>query len=137
MQPIGKDIDKLSNLLRRQLDKNVSEDELSGTQGRILHYILGRPHLFQKDIETEFNLRSSSATGILKLMEKNGYIKRVPSEEDARLKEIIPTGKAEQHRDQVEYEIWSVEEQLIKGIDSQELEMFSDVLSRMLKNMGG
>jgi DNA-binding MarR family transcriptional regulator len=35
--------------------------------------------IFQKDIEAEFNIRRSTATGILKLMEKNGFINRQTS----------------------------------------------------------
>ena len=50
---------------------------MSGTQGRVLHFILSNNgDVFQKDIESEFNLRPSTATGILKLMEKNGVIRR-------------------------------------------------------------
>ncbi len=37
-------------------------------------------------------------TGILKLMEKNGYIYRESAKQDARLKQIIPTEKAEKIR---------------------------------------
>ena len=34
--------------------------------------------MFQRDVEAEFNIRRSTATGILQLMEKNGFLLREP-----------------------------------------------------------
>ena len=89
---IGRIIGILSNQIKRQFDSSASKTGVTGVQGRVLHYLLGQPReqeIFQKDLEEEFNLRRSSATGILQLMEKNGYIERVPVEYDARLKKIV------------------------------------------------
>lgn len=44
--------------------------------------------IYQRDIEAEFSIARSTATGILKLMEKRGYIRRVSVERDARLKKL-------------------------------------------------
>ena len=51
--------------------------------------------IIRKDIEEEFQIRKSTVTGILQLMEKNGFIYRESVEKDARLKRIVPTKKAE------------------------------------------
>ena len=74
---IGRVIGKLSNQIYRNIAISCSSTNMSGTQGRVLHFILSNNgDVFQKDIESEFNLRPSTATGILKLMEKNGVIRR-------------------------------------------------------------
>ncbi len=76
---IGRGISKLSNQIHRNIAISCSSTNMSGTQGRVLHFILSNNgDVFQKDIESEFNLRPSTATGILKLMEKNGlYAEKV------------------------------------------------------------
>ena len=65
-------------------------------QMHVLRYILMSTlhrDVYQKDIEEEFQIRKSTATGILKLMEKHGFIRRESAQQDARLKRIVPTKK--------------------------------------------
>ena len=50
--------------------------------------------VFQRDLEEEFSVRRSTATGILQLMEKNELITREPVSHDARLKKLVLTPKA-------------------------------------------
>lgn len=63
-------ISKLSNKLRRKIDAFSSKDNFSGSQGKVLHFLLAQTNdIFQKDIEEEYSLRPSTATVLLK---KNG-----------------------------------------------------------------
>ena len=49
----------------------------------------GQKHsIYQKDIEKEFGLRPSTATEVLKALEKKELICRVSEKQDARLKRI-------------------------------------------------
>lgn len=133
---IGQGISRLSNQIRRRLDTVFAGTDLGGSQGRVLHFILAQNcDLFQKDIEEEFKLRPSSATGILQLMEKNGYIKRVSMPHDARLKKIIPTEKANALKDIVMHDLLQLEIDLKANIKEQDLEMFFQVLDQMSKNL--
>ena len=133
---IGQGISRLSNQIRRRLDAFSAGTDLGGSQGRVLHFILAQNcDLFQKDIEEEFKLRPSSATGILQLMEKNGYIKRVSMPHDARLKKIIPTEKANALKDIVIQDIQQLETDLKANIKEQDLETFFQVLDQMSKNL--
>ena len=62
-------VSKLSNKLRRKIDAFSSKESFSGSQGRVLHFILAQSNdVFQKDIE-EYSLRPPKATELLK---KNG-----------------------------------------------------------------
>ena len=49
--------------------------------------------IYQKDIEKNFVVRRSTASGILDTMEKNGMLMRIPSDFDARSKRIVLTDK--------------------------------------------
>ena len=95
-------VSKLSNQLRRKLDMLSSRKEFSGSQGRTLHFLLAQTQdVFQKDIEEEYGIRPSTATELLKQMEKNGLVVREPVAYDNRLKKIVLTDKALIYRQQV------------------------------------
>ena len=64
----GKKINRISNRLRRRSLKVQESIGISGAQGNILDYILVESvhrNVYQKEIEKEFGLRPSTATGAL------------------------------------------------------------------------
>ena len=100
----GKLIHMLSHRLKRQNIIPCGDDGLTTMQKHVLKFILLETlhrEIYQKDVEEEFQIRKSTATGILQLMEKNGFIYRESSEKDARLKTIVPTKKAEALRAEI------------------------------------
>ena len=133
---VGRCIGRLSNQIRRQLDAFSTRNSMSGSQGRILHFILAQPEaVFQKDIEEEFCLRPPSASGILKLMEQNGLITRVSTDYDARLKQIMVTPKAALLQEQVIRDVTELEMSLVKDISPEDLETFFRVIQKMSDNL--
>lgn len=129
-------VSKLSNKLRRKLDTLFPKQEFSGSQGRTLHFLLAQNRdIFQKDIEEEYSLRPSTATELLKQMEKNGLIVREPVSYDNRLKKIVLTEKALLYRQQVVKDLTDLEKALVKGIPEKDLEVFFDVMEKMMDNL--
>lgn len=134
----GRYINKISNRLRRQF--GVAE-ELAGVttaQGNLLSYILleGKHNrIYQKDVEKEFDLRPSTATGLLRELEKKGFIRRISDEKDGRYKILQATGKAESIRKSLQEEIREKEAILTKGISPQDLEQFKRTAEKMLRNL--
>lgn len=129
-------VSKLSNKLRRKLDTLFPKQEFSGSQGRTLHFLLAQNRdIFQKDIEEEYSLRPSTATELLKQMEKNGLIVREPVSYDNRLKKIVLTEKALLYRQQVVKDLTDLEKALVKGIPQKDLEVFFDVMEKMMDNL--
>ena len=128
-------VSKLSNKLRRKIDAFSSRQDFSGSEGKVLHFILAQSgDVFQKDVEEEYSLRPSTATERLKKMEKNGLIYRQAMPNDARMKKIIVTDKALQYKDIVMNDILSLEEELTKGISPKDLDVFFDVIEKMMDN---
>ena len=133
---VGRYIGKLSNQIRRRLDSFSAKSGVSGSQGRVLHFVLAQTEdVFQRDIEREFNMRPPSATELLKVMEKNGLIRRESTAEDARLKKIIVTEKAAALVGQVFPDLEELERDLTKGIPPEQLEVFFQVVGRMSENL--
>ncbi len=139
-ETIGFDIRTLSILIKRYIDGSATKqyvDNLTGTHGWVIGYLYdNRDHdVYQRDLETQFSIRRSTATGILQLMEKNELILREPVESDARLKKLVLTEKALDIHKMVEEDRKRTEEQLTKDIDAQELAIFRKALKQMIRNM--
>lgn len=133
---VGRQINKISNYLRRRSQKTQSKIGLTNSQALILDFIMAGPSpIYQKDIEREFDLRSSSATEIISSMEERGWIKRIPSTSDKRLKEIVFNDVSNDVKSSIFNEISSTEKQLIKGISKQDLKVFMNVTEKMLENL--
>ncbi len=134
----GKLLYILSNELRKHSVETGSLEELTVVQTHILKYILLcslECDLCQKDIEEEFQIKKSTVSQMLKLMEKNGFIVRCPSAEDARRKIIIPTEKSESIRTKLMEELKEVETAMKKDIPKKDLETCEKVMRKMVNNM--
>lgn len=136
---IGREIFGLANQLKRKIGKKSAEYGVTSIQGRIIGFVnwhSGKRDIFQKDIEAEFNIRRSSVTSVLKLMEKNELIERVSVSEDARLKKIILTEKGLEVDKHVYNFITGLENELKDEFTDEELDIFMDLVNRLSKKIG-
>lgn len=139
-QPVAFRIKSLNNQIRRFFERTaIAENDanLTGMQYAILGFLGmesdGRD-VFQRDIEAEFNIRRSTASGMLRLLEKGGYIYRENVPGDARLKKINMTGKAKELDKIAKSNMIKLDVKLTKGITSGELEQFYSVLKKISDN---
>lgn len=134
------EIHATSRLIKRVLDSGKNKpyiEKVTGNHGHIIGFIfINRDrNIYQKDIEKEFNIRPSTATNMLKLMEKNGLIERQCDENDARLKRIVLTKKAIDIQQFILRDFEMFNDMLTKGIDEKDLEVFFDVLDKVNNNL--
>lgn len=78
---MGRLIQVLSHQMKRKncVISMINDDGLTSMQKHVLKFLLLETlHkvVYQKDIEEEFQIRKSTATGMLQLLEKNGFIVR-------------------------------------------------------------
>lgn len=137
---IGFKVRMLSNVIKRDVEKERSRLGLSlpkGINGWAISYFFDNmdKDIFQKDFETEFSIRRSTASNILKTMEQNGFIIRVSVESDARLKKIVLTDKAINIHKAVLDNINKREQRLRKGLTDQEINAFLKTADRLIANM--
>lgn len=137
---IGIEIRILANLIARGLNELSFGDEcqgLTGPQGLVLGYLYSHQEqdVFQKDIEAMFNIRRSTATGLLQCLEGNGLVKRVNVDYDARLKKIILTPKAHSYKEALEAQIQKLEARLVKGLEPEEIDELFRIISKVKKNL--
>lgn len=137
---IGIEIRILANLIGRYLNEIKFKDEysnLTGPQGFVLGYLYDHQDgdIFQKDIEATFNVRRSSATGLLQCLESNGFIERVNVDYDARLKKIVLTNKAYEFKDTLEAHIQKLEKKLVKDLKPHEIDDLVRIIDKIKKNL--
>lgn len=134
----GRMVNILSNQLKRHFLVPDDGNGLTMLQRHMLHFIILRSmerDIFQKDVEAEFHIRKSTATGILQLLEKNGFIRRENVERDGRLKRVVPTEKALAMRERVLESLCRAEKGMVEGIAPEDLEICLRVLNQMSKNL--
>ena len=137
---IGMECRCVSNLVRRKMGETDAiklSQELTGMHGFVIGYLYNHQNeqVYQKDLEKRFEIRRSTATQMLSLMEKNGLILRQSVAHDARLKRLVLTDKAIELHKQVETEIEKVESLLTKGITESELATFFAVMDKVKANL--
>lgn len=135
---IGRYIHMLSRQVKRKIDVAVSRYNVTAVQCSFIKFIFDKNktgNVYAKDIESRFNMRRATVAEILSLMEKNGLIERKSLREDARLKEIILTNKSLEIKNSIEKEIKKVEQEIKRGITEEELQNFTTILEKMLKNI--
>ena len=136
---LGFEIGRTSRLIKRYTDNDTTKlyiDKMTGTHGWAIGYFYHNRHrdIFQKDFEQEFNIRRSTASNILSLIEKNGLIKRESVPYDARLKKITLTDKAIDIQHIIDEAFGRLEDTLKEGITEEELEIFYRVLDKINSN---
>lgn len=137
---IGFEINTLSHFLKRRVDESLSQsgaEGVTGMQGRILGYLFDRreQELFQRDVERQFHIRRSTATGILQLMERDGLLTREPVAYDARLKRLCLTEKAVRLHEIVCREIMEVESRLRGCLTEEETQTLLRILAKLRQSL--
>ncbi|MDO5291910.1 MAG: MarR family winged helix-turn-helix transcriptional regulator [bacterium] len=132
---IGKEFHFISNTMKRNIDAKVAEFGLTSVQSRVLHFIEKKGQndtpVYQKDIEGMFDVRRSTVTSILQLLEKNGYINRESVPSDARLKQLKLTAKGREATVVVGKIILEEEENILKDVTQEERELFFGIIQRI------
>ncbi len=132
---IGFQIRTLSNLISRKINQMVSDEEetLTAHQSWVLDYLTKNHNqdIFQRDIEKKFSIRRSTASHMLQLMEKNGYIRRISSPDDARMKKLIITEKGIEAQKRMKDRLYRFEEIFQSGLSSEDLQYLKQLLYKL------
>ena len=137
---LGFELHRSSRLVKRYMDNDATKlyvDKMTGTHGWAIGFFYHNRDrdVFQKDFEQEFNIRRSTASNILALIEKNGLITRESVPYDARLKKIVLTQKALDVQSIVDKAFEKLEETMRKDISEEELQVFFGVIDKINNNL--
>lgn len=131
-------VNRLAHKVKKRLNATLADLGITGVQSRVLHYILVHAQkgpVYQRDVESAFELSRSTTTGILQLLERNGLILRESVACDARLKSLVPTPRAAEIDAQVRDCIRETEERLMQGIPPEDIRRFLEIAAKMSENL--
>jgi len=122
-----------SNEISRGINTFASKYGLTGTQVQIIHYLADSTadNVYQKDIEAEFNIRRSTATNILKTMERDGLILRRPVKNDSRLKRIVLSDKSKEMQDAIDKFMDENDQKILSTLGTLERHSFVRALKKI------
>lgn len=136
---IGFQVRTLSNLINRKINQMISEEEdtLTAHQTWVLSYMTQHmdQDIMQRDIERQFSIRRSTASHMLQLMEKNGYISRISVPDDARMKRLIITEKGIEAEKRMKDRLHRFEDMLQSNVSPQELLLLKTLLKKLENNL--
>lgn len=134
---LGLDISKINHIISRKMDASVIsaiDDNLTISQAYVIDFICNEgkdKDVFQKDLESVFDLKRSSISLMLNNMEKSGLIERMLVKEDGRLKKIVLTEKSIKIYEKISDAIDLIENKLSENITEEELKVFQNVLNKI------
>ena len=137
---VGYEIKTLENLITRKIlmtAKDAGYPALTTVQIRIMRYLFLNKdkEIYQKDIEKNFVVRRSTASGIIDTMEKNGMLERVNTDLDLRSKRIVITEQYAGKMELLEGLINKFQDELLDGVTDSELNTFFSVIDKMKENL--
>ena len=139
MELLGYKFRKIDHLIQKYFTARMRNDgkELTRMQCGTIRYLCehDKEEVFQKDYEKAFSITGATATNILKLMEKDGIILRIPIERDARMKKLVLTEKGYRLEEQAKSNIRVLENQMIKGFTEEEVTTFRGLLDKVTQNI--
>ena len=115
------------------LSRNGLED-LAGARGRVIFALWNEDNIPIKKLVEKTSLDKATLTGIIDRLERDGYVKRIPSPDDKRSILISRTGKDDIFKAKVP-EVSNQQNSLFyKDFSNSEIEEFENYLKRILKN---
>jgi len=137
--PYGLRFSIIGRTFKRQLDSQLSAEELTAVQLSVLKELgrlerSGVPEVNQRDLENASHVTHPTMAQILKRLERKGFIRCCQSSTDRRSKSISSTEKALKLRhemDQIDQEIFK---QLCRGLSQEQVDSTLAAVDIMLSN---
>lgn len=138
---IGHELHTLDMMIGRLVNAYQSKvDEKAGInrmQGWIIGYLYRHSDedVFQKDLEAEFQMARSTASGILQSMEKKELITRESIPRDARLKRLVLTPKGMEFQMEIIDNFARIQKALSANISAEQLDEFYETADIIRENV--
>ncbi len=135
--PMGLRFSLLHRVFRQQMDKQLSQHDLTGVQFCVIAQLRkledqGKTDISQRDLENASRVTHPTMTEIIKRLEKKGFIECRPRPGDRRYKIISSTSMATQLGEDMKKTENEVMNWLSRDLSSEELDSFLTILDKLL-----
>lgn len=134
MIKVGKMIHIADNQIRRNMDSIADKYDLTIIQFIVMENIqrLSKTRdVYQKDLEILMNVRRSTVSSVIGLLENKGFVKRQGVPGDARLKKLTLTLRGMEVFERLKMEIDEEDKRLMQVFTQEELTAFTQYLERL------
>lgn len=137
---IIKKIKNLDDLIAKNTKKNIAVESniiASPTQIQIMDYMLNHQNetVYQKDLENTTHLSRATISSVLQTMEKHGLVTRITDNIDTRTKIVRLNSETKNFFRENKNKFDNIEKQILSGISEDELNYFTKILDKMIKNI--
>lgn len=108
---------------------------LSPVQFIALAHLIADGPMSQVDLAARLSITRATTTRLIDRMERDKWIERIPSSNDARVKIIYPTDKAKENWDKHSKSGRAVIKKAYQGIPKEDIEMVKRILGRVRNNL--
>ena len=108
--------------------------DLAGARGRVIFALWNEDNIPIKKLVEKTSLDKATLTGIIDRLERDGYVKRIPSPDDKRATLISRTGKDEIFKSKIPEVSKQQNKLFYKGFSTSEIKDFENYLKRILQN---
>ncbi len=109
-------------------------ENLAGARGRVIFSLWSEDKIPIKRLVEKTSLDKATLTGIIDRLERDGFVKRIPSQKDKRVTLISRTGKDEFFKEKIPQVSAQQNSLFYKGFSPDEIEEFENYLKRILEN---
>lgn len=115
--------------------RRLQDTGITRVQWIALYYVKAKGRISQRDLSNLMNVKDSSAGRLIDRLERDGLIERERNDFDRRVIYIKLTDKGDQLISDLMPIGLRFNDDLLKGIDEQELMIYEKVLNKMLLNV--
>lgn len=115
--------------------RRLKDTGITRVQWIALYYLKTKGTISQRDLSNLMNVKDSSAGRLIDRLERDGYIERERNDVDRRVVRVMLTEKGEKLISGLLHIGIKFNDDLLEGIDDQELIIYDKVLNKMISNM--
>jgi len=126
---------KSAKKLADEFNRRLQENGTTRVQWIALFYIGKAGEISQKELSDYMDIKESSMVRLIDRMEKEELVERRKDLEDRRITKIILTDKGKFLKEELMPRGQAFQDDVLKGISKENLEIFKEVLQRMIDNI--
>jgi DNA-binding MarR family transcriptional regulator len=132
---LGYLIHDVSRLRRKAFDRHIKGLKVTRSQWWVLAYVSRKDGMAQTQLAEQLDVGKVAIGGLIDRLERSGLAKRVPDEQDRRIKRIFLTSKGRRRVEKLRAVSLEFNERVLEGIPPADLERTAEVLRRLKANV--
>ncbi|WP_281366443.1 MarR family winged helix-turn-helix transcriptional regulator [Paraliobacillus salinarum] len=125
---------KSSKLFEEALDNEFRPYHITRSQWTAMYYIYNNERITQKELADKMSIKEPSVVRLIQKMESEGFLYRLESVKDKRIKQLELSPKGEKGYHELLPIAENFKNYVVEGIPEEDLEIFKQVLETMTKN---